>query len=139
MPVDAATNLIQHTFNVDREVFLNAKRLDLGNNAQDGTLSAGLQRLLAEAGVSLAAPKSAYYDTTKRRLVVMATRAEVDAIGKVLDKVNSGEPMLHIKARFIEVEPGDQPLPGLDRLIGQITNAVESCPGGSVGGRWRRG
>jgi beta-lactamase regulating signal transducer with metallopeptidase domain len=71
-----------------------------------------VRNFLSSLGVDFNVPgKGVFYNDRRGQLFVKATQADLGIIEEELDELSPPPPMLHIKARFIEIpgEPGDPP------------------------------
>ena len=77
------------------------------------------------------AGKTVFFNDRLGLLTVRATQDDLDAIERAIDVLNQLPPMVHIKARFIEVDQSDNKALGFDWYMGQIGNTVALTGGTS--------
>lgn len=96
-----ATNLEKRAFPLDYEEFITSMRRQF---PLEEPLD-GFKQLLANAGVDLSPPKTIVLgkDHGRDGLFITATKKDLDTILNVMNDLHYLPPMIHIKARFIEV------------------------------------
>jgi tetratricopeptide (TPR) repeat protein len=71
-------------------------------------------------GVDLDPPKNIFFNDRLGILYVRATMQDLDTIENAIQSLNEVAPQIHIKARFIEVDQGDNKGLGFDWYLGQF-------------------
>lgn len=85
------------------------------------SVSLAAEGFFTTLGVNLAPPKSVFFNDRLGVLFVRATSQDLDTIEKAIQALNMTPPMVHIKARFIEVEQDDNKALGFDWYLGQVS------------------
>ena len=94
-------------------------------------VSVAAQTFFKTLGVDLTTPgKSIFFNDRLGLLFVRASEQDLDTIDSAIQTLNQVPPMVHIKARFIEVEQDDSTALGFDWYLGQFGNTV-TVSGGS--------
>jgi tetratricopeptide (TPR) repeat protein len=87
-------------------------------------LTRGISGLAAQffssLGVDLTPPKTVFFNDKLGVLFVYATPQDLDIIEKAIQVLNQAPPMVHIKARFIDVTQSDNNALGFDWYLGQF-------------------
>lgn len=83
--------------------------------------------------MNLASPpgKSVFFNDRVGRLFVRATEQDLDTIERAIQTLNEIAPMVHIKARFIEVQQNDSKSLGFDWYLGNFIHGDVIANGGS--------
>ena len=97
------------------------------------TVSAAASAFFTTLGVNLASPpgKSVFFNDRVGRLFVRATEQDLDIIERAIQTLNEIAPMVHIKARFIEVQQNDSKALGFDWYLGNFIHGDVIANGGS--------
>ena len=97
-------------------------------------VSALAAQFFSSLGVDLAPPKTVFFNDKLGVLFVYATPQDLDLIERAIQVLNQAPPMVHIKARFIDVSQNDSTGLGFDWYLGQfnIGNSVVG-QGGNAG------
>jgi len=100
---NSTNRLFTRTFKVDTNAFVAALRKQTG--LQTNTVSAMARSLFSQLGLDLESPpgKSVFYGDRLGMLFVKATASDLDTIERAIQALNYVAPMIHIKARFLEV------------------------------------
>lgn len=88
------------------------------------------KQFFSSLGVNLDPPKTVFFNDRLGVLFVYATPQDLDIIEKAIEVLNQVPPMVHIKARFIDVEQNDDTGLGFDWYLGQF-----NIGGGAVVGQ----
>jgi beta-lactamase regulating signal transducer with metallopeptidase domain len=94
-----------------------AKTLGQSDSAISAATFTGLRQLCERMGVSLEAPKSLFYNDRLGLLFVKATSHDLDIIEQIIAALNTADPQLHIKARFIEYSGNLKNIPALTNFV----------------------
>lgn len=97
------------------------------------TVSAAARDFFTTLGVNLSSPpgKSVFFNDRVGRLFVRATEQDLDTIERAIHALNEVASMVHIKARFIEVEQTDNKALGFDWYLGNFIHGDVIANGGS--------
>jgi beta-lactamase regulating signal transducer with metallopeptidase domain/uncharacterized GH25 family protein len=127
------TNLINRTFKVDTNLFVNFLREQTGLKTNSVQVMA--ERVFNKLGVGLESSKgkSVFYNDRLGLLFVRATASDMDTIKKAIPALNNMPTEIHIKARFVEVPKGtltpfdnwnmpNQTNGSTDKLVGILNN-----------------
>ncbi|HEV2320375.1 MAG TPA: tetratricopeptide repeat protein [Verrucomicrobiae bacterium] len=102
-------------------------------------LTRGISGLAAQffssLGVDLTPPKTVFFNDKLGVLFVYATPQDLDIIEKAIQVLNQSPPMVHIKARFIDVSQTDNNALGFDWYLGGFNIGGHSVmgQGGNMG------
>jgi type II secretory pathway component GspD/PulD (secretin) len=124
--LSATTNLYTRTFKVDPNTFSQAlesfttNAFGVTNNYNGvgglhyatpdsgGVVSVAAKTFFSSLGVDLTAPgKSVFFNDRLGLLFVHATDQDLDTIERVIQMLKMTAPQVHIKARFVEVQPDE--------------------------------
>jgi beta-lactamase regulating signal transducer with metallopeptidase domain/Flp pilus assembly secretin CpaC len=109
---EVATNLLVRTFKVNTRVFVaNLKRMDAGfdgDASSPAAVSTAVRKFFASLGVNWDSPagKAVFFNDQTGMLLMRATPSDLDAAEQAVQALNYTDPLIHIKARFIEIGPG---------------------------------
>jgi type II secretory pathway component GspD/PulD (secretin)/tetratricopeptide (TPR) repeat protein len=97
------------------------------------SVSAAASAFFTTLGVNLVNPpgKSVFFNDRVGRLFVRATEQDLDTIERAIETLNEVAPMVHIKARFIEVQQNDNKALGFDWYLGNFLHGDVVAGGGS--------
>lgn len=97
-------------------------------------VSALAKEFFSSLGVNLDPPKTVFFNDRLGVLFVYATPQDLDIIERAIQVLNEAPPMVHIKARFIDVTQSDSDALGFDWYLGgfNIGNSVVG-QGGNAG------
>jgi beta-lactamase regulating signal transducer with metallopeptidase domain len=100
------TNLINRTFKVDTNSFVNGLREQTGFKTNSVPVMA--RSVFSKLGVDLESSKgkTVFYGDRLGLLFVRATESDLDTIKKAIQALNYTPTEIHIKARFVEVPKG---------------------------------
>jgi type II secretory pathway component HofQ len=102
--LSSTTNLYTRTFKVDRDAFNAALRNIPGMQTDEIPILA--RSYFSTLGVDLTAPgKSIFFNDGTGMLFVLATKQDLDTVERAIQMLNMTAPQVHIKARFVEVQP----------------------------------
>jgi general secretion pathway protein D len=94
------------------------------------TVSVAAQTFFKTLGVDLTLPgKNIFFNDTLGMLFVRGTAEDLDTIESAIEVLNRVPPMVHIKARFIEVSQNDNAALGFDWYLGQFGSTVTASGG----------
>lgn len=83
-------------------------------------VSALAKEFFTGLGLDLSPPKQVYFNDRLGVLFVYATPQDLDIIERAIQVLNESPPMVHIKARFIDVTQNDNTGLGFDWYLGQF-------------------
>ena len=106
---------------------------DITQVTLSSTVSTAASAFFTTLGVNLASPpgKSVFFNDRVGRLFVRATEQDLDIIERAIQTLNEIAPMVHIKARFIEVQQNDSKALGFDWYLGNFIHGDVIANGGS--------
>jgi type II secretory pathway component GspD/PulD (secretin) len=106
---------------------------DITQVTLSSTVSTAASAFFTTLGVNLASPpgKSVFFNDRVGRLFVRATEQDLDIIERAIQTLNEIAPMVHIKARFIEVQQNDSKALGFDWYLGNFIKGNVVAGGGS--------
>ncbi|MGH7978573.1 MAG: tetratricopeptide repeat protein, partial [Limisphaerales bacterium] len=99
-------------------------------------VSALAAQFFSSLGVDLTPPKTVFFNDTLGVLFVYATPQDLDIIERAIQVLNQAPPMVHIKARFIDVQQSDDNGLGFDWYLGQFSlggGGTAVAQGGNAG------
>lgn len=97
-------------------------------------VSATARNFFDTLGVNLDPPKSIFFNDRLGLLFVRATMQDLDTIESAIEALNQVAPMVHMKARFIQVEQDDNKGLGFDWYLGQYNlGGGVAAQGGNAG------
>ncbi|MGH8022022.1 MAG: hypothetical protein ACRED1_00455, partial [Limisphaerales bacterium] len=99
-------------------------------------VSALAAQFFSSLGVDLSPPKTVFFNDKLGVLFVYATPQDLDLIEKAIQVLNQAPPMVHIKARFIDVEQTDTTGLGFEWYLGQFSlggGGAALAQGGNAG------
>jgi hypothetical protein len=130
-PGRPAEPFYERVFKVHTNTFYNGLKNATGLQTNNVSTMAG--SYFKTLGVDFDLPrKSVAYDDRNGLLFVRATETDLDTIERAIDVLNTSEPQIHIKARFIEVTQDDGKASGFDWYLGHFgSNNVTGKAGGS--------
>ncbi|HEV2329003.1 MAG TPA: hypothetical protein VGY56_09480 [Verrucomicrobiae bacterium] len=99
-------------------------------------ISALAAQFFSSLGVDLSPPKTVFFNDQNGVLFVYATPQDLDLIERAIQVLNQAPPMVHIKARFIDVEQTDNAGLGFQWYLGQFSlggGGAAVAQGGTAG------
>jgi Flp pilus assembly secretin CpaC len=101
----APSQLYSRTFKVYPETFLSGANQVEGSTNPAVIVSADARRFITNLGVDLTSPpgKAVFYNDRLGKLFVKATTEDLDVIEMAISKIILARPLIHLKARFIEI------------------------------------
>ena len=88
--------------------------------AQSAQIQTAVVNFFAAVGVSLAAPKTVFYNVRQSTLTAHASAEDLDLIEAALDTLNIAPPEVNLKVRAVEVNPTDNKALGFQWYLGNF-------------------
>jgi len=106
-----AAELFTRTFKVDTRTFIKSligMGADIGGKTNSpAAVSTAMRQFLASLGVNMQSPgKGVFFNERDGRLLVQATRSDLDVVEQAVQTLSYHEPQIHLKARFYQIPEG---------------------------------